>query len=170
MPEAWNDTLVYTGIAENTVGTLDDTLMSLCTWHVWRMVHRPDIKLCHHGIKACIPVWKKWMLSVYNQEVKVYCTLASVPNFLAGRSFNKGYKRDGNHWASWCQPDLWLLVTQLGGCGWEPPPTICHPNLASGDFHIFGPPKKHLVDKWRAADSSVPWYVWVPWCRGETVA
>jgi hypothetical protein len=123
------------------------------------------VKLCQHGIRVCIPAWKKWMLSVCSQGVKVYCTLACVPNFLVGRPFIKGYKRDGNHWASWCQPNLWLP----GGCG---TPTFCHPHLASGDFRIFGPRKKHSVGKWRAADtdSSVPWYVWVAWCHGETVA
>jgi len=80
---------VYKGVAENTVRTINDTLMKLCTWHMCdRWYTDLTYNLYHHGIKAGIPVWKKCMFSVYSQEVTICFSFTSVPNCLACRAFN----------------------------------------------------------------------------------
>ena len=79
-------------------------------------------------------------------------TLVSAASCLPARCFLRGQKAiefSGSHAANWA-------CGWLRRYGWEVTDnSVCCPNLAPGDVHLFGPFTKHLVGKRFAADTSV---------------
>jgi len=65
---------------------------------------------------------------------------------------DKHFQRGGNHRASYCQPDLWLIMAlQVGGLA-DP---LNRPVLIFGDLYCFGPLKKYTAGKGFATDTDV---------------